>query len=62
MITLLGSLPDQTLPASVAPRVLRLANGDEQTKLARGLLQRWSQASGNQTLKRAAAQNLKPTK
>jgi hypothetical protein len=62
MITLLGSLPDQTLPPSVAPRVLRMASGEEQTKLARGLLQRWSQASGNQALKRAATQNLKASK
>ena len=27
IITLLGSLPDQSLPASVAPRVLRMASG-----------------------------------
>jgi hypothetical protein len=39
-----------------------MANGEEQTRLARGLLQRWSQASGHQTLKRAAAQALKPNK
>ncbi len=62
LITLLGSLPEQSLPASAAPRMLRMAAGEEQTRLARGLLQRWSQTSANQTLKRAAAQNLKPSK
>ena len=62
LITLLGSLPDQSLPASVAPRVLRMANGEDQTRLARELLQRWSQKSGNPTLKRAAAQTIKPGK
>jgi KAP family P-loop domain len=62
IITLLESLPDQSLPPSVAPRVLRMATGEEQTRLARGLLQSWSQASGSQTLKRAATQTLKPSK
>ncbi len=62
MITLLGSLPDQSLPASVAPRVLRMASGEDQTRLARELLQRWSQTSSNPTLKRAAAQTIKPSK
>ena len=62
MITLLGSLPDSAFPPSVAPRVLRMASDDEQAKLARGLLQRWSQSSGSQSLKRAAAQTLKPGK
>jgi hypothetical protein len=36
LITLLGSLPDRDLPPSVAPRILRLAPGEEQAQAARG--------------------------
>jgi hypothetical protein len=62
LVTLLGSLPDRDLPASVAPRILRLAPGEAQAQAARGLLQRWSQGAGNQALKKAAATTLRPSK